>query len=54
MTEKRRHAQCIFLSETGKLFANVQGRNEGAQFPGRGITAGGIEKCRQCHKYFLH
>jgi len=34
-----------------------QGRNDGgargAQFPGRRITAGGVEKYQQCHKYFL-
>ena len=26
---------------------------KGAQFPGRRITAGGVKKSQQCHKYFL-
>jgi len=30
----------------------MQGRNKGAQFSGRRITAGGAKK-QQCHKYFL-
>jgi len=45
----------IFI-ETGKLFANAQGCNEGArraQFPGWKIIAEGAKKSRQCHKYFL-
>jgi len=37
------------LQLTGKLFANVQGRNEvgerGAQFPGRRITMGAPNQC---------
>jgi len=49
MTKKKIITLNAFLSETGKLFANVQGHNEGgarrAQFPdaeslwGRRITA---------------
>ena len=42
VTQKNRHA---FLSETGKLFANIWRCNEGAQFPGRRITMGAPNHC---------
>jgi len=35
-----------FLSESGKFFANVRGRNEGAQFPWRQFIMGGPNDCR--------
>ena len=47
MTEKFNE----FLSETCKLFANVQWRDEGgkgARFPVRRITEGGSESLRGC------
>ena len=34
-------------------YSGRQGRKEGAQFPGRRVTAEGAEKSQQCHKHFL-
>jgi len=62
MTEKNTGTLNAFMSETGKVFANVQERNEGgkgAQFTWRRITmgapngCGGRRKLPRMSKYFL-
>jgi len=44
----------LWLIQTlGFTWHYMQGRNKGAQFPGRQMAAGCAEKSQQCHRYFL-